>query len=100
MRRIADFCDIDVDEDTWPAILETVGMNAMRTEARGTDDPMQMVFEGGADRFFFKGDSRRWRDVLTDDDLALYDTAAATLDPTLRQWLEGGRRAVGVLSPT
>jgi hypothetical protein len=65
----------------------------MRLEARGTDDPMQFAFQGGAERFFFKGENGRWRDVLTDDDLALYDTAAATLDPQLRTWLEGGRHA-------
>jgi hypothetical protein len=36
----------------------------------------------------------RWRDALTDDDLVLYDTAAAILDPTLRRWVEHGRHAV------
>jgi aryl sulfotransferase len=94
MRRIAAFCEIDVDEDTWPALVATVGLDAMRTEARGVDDPMSMVFEGGADRFFLHGTNGRWRDVLTDDDLALYETAATTLDPTLRQWLEHGRHAI------
>jgi len=98
IERIADFCDIEVDEAAWPAILEKIGMSAMRTEARGTDDPLQMVFEGGAERFFFKGEADRWRGVLTADDLALYDVAAATLDPSLRRWLEGGRHAVGALS--
>ena len=50
-----------------------------------------MVFEGGAERFFFKGEAGRWRGVLTDDDLALYESRPPTLDPTLRRWLEGGR---------
>ena len=94
MRRIATFCEIEVDEDAWPALVATVGLDAMRDEARGADDPMAMAFEGGADRFFFKGTNGRWHDVLTDDDLALYEAAAATLDPTLRQWLEGGRHAI------
>ena len=94
MRRIVAFCEIDQDEDAWPALLATVGLDAMRSEARGSDDPMAMAFEGGAARFFFKGDNGRWCKVLTDDDLALYDTAAATLDPTLRLWLEGGRHAI------
>ena len=57
---------------------------------------MSMAFEGGAARFFFKGEEGRWRDALTDDDLAMYDKAAATLDPTLRRWLEQGRHAVGM----
>ena len=94
MRRIAAFCDIEVAEETWPALVADVGLEAMRTEARGTDDPMGFAFQGGAARFFFKGENGRWRDELTDDDLALYDTAAATLDPQLRTWLEGGRHAV------
>ena len=94
MRRIAAFCEIDVDEDAWPALVATVGLDAMRTEARGADDPMSMVCEGGADRFFFNGTNGRWRDVLTDDDLALYEAAATTLDPTLRRWLERGRHAI------
>jgi hypothetical protein len=70
----------------------------MRGEAHesGAHDTMSFVFEGGADRFFYKGDNGRWRDVLTADDLALYDAAAATLDPELRTWLEGGRHAVGL----
>ena len=31
---------------------------------------------------------------ITRDDLALYENAAASLDATLRQWLEHGRHAV------
>jgi aryl sulfotransferase len=95
IRRIAAFSDIEVDEGTWPALLETVGLDAMRTEARGADDPMAMAFEGGAARFFFKGDSGRWRGVLSESDLERYERAASTLDPDLRRWLEGGRHAVG-----
>lgn len=94
MRRIATFCGFEVDEDAWPALVATVGLDAMRDEARGTENPMALAFEGGADRFFFKGDSGRWRNVLTEDDLTLYETAAETLDPALRQWLEGGRHAL------
>jgi aryl sulfotransferase len=94
IRRIAGFCDIEIDEHAWPALLESIGLDAMRTEARGADDPMQMAFEGGAARFFFKGGAGRWRSVLTDTDLELYETAAATLAPGLRTWLEGGRHAI------
>ena len=77
MRRIAEFCAIDVSEDSWPALLATVGLDAMRDEARHFDDPMTMVWKGGADSFFYKGDSGRWRGVLTPDDLALYETSAS-----------------------
>ena len=49
------------------------------------------LFEGGAERFFFKGTNGRWRDVLTAEDLELYERAASELDPELRNWLENGR---------
>jgi len=93
IARIAEFCDIEVDETAWPAILDAVGLDAMRAEAQGGGDPGAFVFEGGAARFFFKGEAERWRGVLTEDDLGLYETAAATLEPDLRRWLEGGRHA-------
>ena len=96
MRRIADFCALDVSEDSWPALLSTVGIDAMRDEARHFDDPMAMVWKGGADSFFYRGDSGRWRGVLNSGDLALYESSASALDPTLRTWLEGGRHAVGI----
>ena len=94
MRRLAVYCDIDVAEDRWPAIVDAVQLDAMRAEARATrpgEDGASMIFEGGSDRFLFKGTNGRWRSVLTDDDLTLYEEAAATLDPSLRAWLEGGR---------
>jgi aryl sulfotransferase len=89
MRRIAAFCDIDVDERAWPDLVASVGFEAMREEGR--QSPMAMVFEGGADRFYFKATNGRWRDVLTDDDLDAYERGAAKLDPGLRHWLEHGR---------
>lgn len=95
LQRLAAFLDIDVEQADWPAIAETLGLDAMRDEARGADDPMAFAFEGGAARFFYKGDAGRWRHVLTDEDLAMYDDAAATLEPDLRVWLEGGRHALG-----
>ena len=68
MRRIARFLDIDVPESTWPALVER--------------------------DFFFKGTNGRWRDVLTREDLAEYDTAVArALTPECAAWLERGRSA-------
>lgn len=96
MRRLAAFCGIDVPETRWPEIVDEVSLASMRRDAKGADgeDPTAMIFEGGVERFLFKGTNGRWRDVLTDDDLERYEQAAARLDPGLRAWLEGGRRAV------
>jgi aryl sulfotransferase len=98
MRRLAEYCEIEVPDARWPAIVDAVQLDAMRAEAKGdgaNGDPSAMVFEGGIERFLFKGTNGRWRGVLTEDDLALYETAAGTLDPALRAWLEGGRAAGG-----
>jgi aryl sulfotransferase len=65
----------------------------MKQEAQAATERMALVFEGGSDRFFFKGSNGRWRDVLTAGDLALYETTVARLEPDLRRWLEGGRFA-------
>lgn len=96
MRRIAAFLDVDVDEEAWPEILRVVGIDAMREDAQSGGDRASISFEGGASAFFYKGTNGRWRDTLTDDDLAMYDDAASTLDTNLRSWLEGGRHAVGL----
>ena len=61
MRRIAAFCDIDVAEDRWPAIVEVVGLDAMRAEATGADDdddPAAMIFEGGVEPLPLQGHER------------------------------------------
>jgi aryl sulfotransferase len=94
IERLAGFLDIDVPEGRWDSLLADITIDAMRRDARANgDDPAAMIFEGGVSRFLYKGTNGRWRDVLTDDDLAMYDAAAASLDPALRRWLEGGRHA-------
>ena len=50
------------------------------------------IFKDGAKSFFYKGTNGRWRDVLSEEELALYDQAAKrVLTPDCRQWLENGR---------
>jgi aryl sulfotransferase len=98
MRRVATFLDIEVDDEVWPELVAAARFDAMKDEARRLDeaDPTggsRMVWHEGADTFFYKGTNGRWRSALTEDDLALYDDAAAALDPELRIWLERGRHA-------
>jgi aryl sulfotransferase len=91
MRRIADFLGIEPDESVWPQLVHDATFESMKSEAKQFSDQMAMVFEGGSDRFFFKGTNGRWRDVLTAEDLELYERAVSKLDPELRNWLENGR---------
>jgi aryl sulfotransferase len=100
MRRVADFLEIDVAEEQWPALVEAARFRSMRAEAIRQEVENQQpdtprVWKDGMASFFYKGTNGRWRDVLTPEDLALYERAASALDPDLRAWLEGGSLAAG-----
>ncbi len=54
------------------------------------------TFEGGTERFFYKGENDRWRGVLSEDDLALYEgKVKASLSPACAAWLTHGRAGTG-----
>jgi aryl sulfotransferase len=100
MRRIAAFLGIDIDESNWPNLVQRATFESMKQDAQAGSENLAFVFEGGSDRFFFKGINGRWREVLTAEDLGLYETAVARLEPDLRTWLEGGRSAAPNLVPS
>jgi len=63
------------------------------------DPLLRAAFKGGSDAFIFKGTNGRWRDVLTSEDLALYEAAKKrVLTPDCARWLEQGWRAGGTSS--
>jgi aryl sulfotransferase len=96
MRRIASFLDVAVDEAVWPSLVASAGFEAMRA-AGDTLMPMtRAMFPDGADRFFHKGESGRWRGVFADEDLALFDAKTRRrFSPGLAAWLEAGRHHAG-----
>ena len=100
MRRVAQFAGIDVPEASWPALAAAARFDAMkaeatRQEAKTAQPGLLKSFKDGAASFFFKGTNGRWRDLLDAEDLALYEHAAASLDPGLRAWLEEGSLEAG-----
>ena len=89
MRRIARFLEIDVPAAKWPILIDAATFASMKRDSALLGPEMGMIFEGGANRFLYKGTNDRWRDVLTAEDLALYEAAAArTLTPELKRWFE------------
>ena len=88
MRRVAAFTQLEVAEDAWPELVAAARFDAMKQDAIRNEEYIGLIFEGGAGRFFHKGTNGRWRGVLTEEDLALYERSAAQLDPALRSWLE------------
>jgi aryl sulfotransferase len=90
VRRIADFLGIAIDETVLPKMLEHCSLQYMREQAR-TVDAFDIMFEGGADTFINKGTNGRWKDVLTPEEIAMADeAAAANLTPECAHWLKTG----------
>jgi len=94
IRRIAEFLDIEVDEATWPAILEHCSFDYMKKNADSLSEVGRTFFDGGLTSFIYKGTNGRWRDVLTADDIARYERLAQErLTPECARWLATGSPA-------
>lgn len=98
IQRIADFLQIPLNAEALPAIIQAVSLETMRDEAvhaESADPNRSPVWKEGAKNFFFKGTNGRWKDVLTPEELALYEEKATRLlTPECRAWLEQGRAAL------
>jgi aryl sulfotransferase len=89
MRRVAAFLEIDVPADRWPGLVEQCTFAGMKARADQIAD-FEAHFVGGADTFLYKGTNGRWRDVLTDDELARFEQRQVeVLPPDAIAWLTG-----------
>ena len=92
MRRIADFLDIDVPANRWPDIVSAASFDAMKAQGDVLLAHQQRTFDGGAARFLHKGTNGRWKDVVSNADLARYDAQVkAHFTPDLAHWVSNGR---------
>ncbi len=92
MKAIADFLAIDITEEQWPAIIEHCSFDYMKANAAKVAPLGGAVFEGGAESFIHKGTNGRWRDVLSDGEIAAYEAKAREmLGPECALWLETGK---------
>lgn len=96
MARIAAFLDIVVPPGVMPSLVEAAGFEAMKRDAAAIVPMAEDVWNGGARQFIFKGANGRWREVLTENDVARYRTLAARKwSPDQAAWIAGGRLAAG-----
>lgn len=90
--RIADFLNITVPDSALPEIARRVSLETMRSEAEQTDAGLVKSFQGGAKTFFYRGINGRWKDVLTPDELELFQIAITNnLTPDAAAWIEHGK---------
>ena len=89
--RIAEYLGIEVAERDWSAILEHSSFDHMKRHANLAAPMGGAIFEDGAEAFFHRGSNGRWRNTLTADDIAKYETAAVErLGRECAGWLAGG----------
>jgi aryl sulfotransferase len=83
-----------LSEESIAEIVHAVSFSTVKEKA--TKDPLtgSEVWKGGMKTFFFKGTNGRWQGVLSEDELAMYETTKAqVLTPECALWLEKGRAA-------
>jgi aryl sulfotransferase len=90
IQRIAQYLDIPISAEAVPELVHATSLNTMREKAVAKDF-LKDFFKEGAAGFFYKGTNNRWKEVLTSEDLELYEMAAEReLSPDCRAWLEKG----------
>lgn len=90
MTRVADFIGVAPPTDD---AVERCTLDGMRKRADEVV-PERFVFEEDGARFLHKGTSGQWQDVLTDEEVARYETRALeVLGPEAAAWLAKGRLA-------
>ncbi len=95
LHLLADFLEIPLPESAVLDILQATTLDAMRHNSERLHPTQTDFWKEGAKTFFFKGTNGRWRDVLSAEELALYEEKAAqVLTPACRAWLEQGRVAL------
>jgi len=91
MRRIAKILGIEVLEERWPELIEAATFSAMKNYSSKTTPNVQIGVFRDPSKFFNRGISGQWKDVLSEENLALYETVKAKrLEPTLRDWIDRG----------
>ena len=93
IRKIAAFLEIEINEETWPAILEYCSFKWMKENATKSVPLAGAAWDDGAKVFINKGVNGRWADTLSDADSMEYETRAELeLGKECADWLKLGNQ--------
>ena len=96
VQRIARFLQIETPAATLTEIVAAADFAAMREQGAQLMPGAEHAWDGGAQRFLYKGVNGRWKGVLAAQDLADYEAKVrAEFSPALAAWLEHGRLVAG-----
>jgi aryl sulfotransferase len=91
VSRIADFLGIELDSAVFDRVVRHSSFEWMKANADKVAPLGGEVFQGGGTTFINKGSNGRWRDVLSEHDIASYEARAlAELGPECAHWLSHG----------
>ena len=95
-RRLSAFLGIPVDASRWPSLIAAASYDAMKDRADELAPGAHFGEWKENKEFFRMARMGQWREILTPENQALYDRVSAEIaEPSMKAWLEGGRRAVG-----
>ncbi len=92
MRRVARFLNIDITDTLWPSLVAAASFDEMKKAGDILLPHAGRIWDGGSQRFLYKGTNNRWREHLTDADLALYEAKLALLPKDCATWIGHGRQ--------
>ena len=96
MRRISQFLDIETPEEVLAELVRAARFESMQNDGSALLVDIDTFFDRGHKRFLNKGTNGRWKDVLSDEDLARYDALVKErLSPGAAAWIEHGRHGAG-----
>lgn len=92
IRKIADFLEIDVADENWPAIIDHCTFDYMKRNATKLSERFdESVFTGGLGNFINKGTNARWQQLLSSADIEKYESIAKeNLSADCAHWLATG----------
>jgi hypothetical protein len=89
MRALAARLDIEVEAERWPELVRAATFDYMRGRARQYAPDLEIWRD--PDRFFHRGSTGQWRDLLDADDLRRYQKRVAEVaEADLATWAHGG----------
>ena len=89
--RIAEFLDIQINEEKWHDILHHCSFDYMKTNATPSVPLGGAFWDGGAEQFIYKGVNGRWRESLNSSEINKYDNLALKeLGKKCATWLTTG----------
>nr|VFK20217.1 MAG: aryl sulfotransferase [Candidatus Kentron sp. LFY] len=92
--RVADHIGVSLSSAGRSEIARELKFDSMKKASDKYAPLLEGEFTGGQKAFFHKGKNGRWKDVLTEQEVARYEAAVArVLSPDCASWLERGRLA-------